>query len=100
MNVYTDEQKHYDAELIVDVIRRLNGSIIPVGYSADDYVRYQNLENMFQILDVFIDEILSDVLYYENDDRYDEGKAGRAARKWVDEKTAQFLAHQNKGEKK
>ena len=40
MNVYTDEQKHYDAELIVDVIRRLNGSIIPVGYSADDYVRY------------------------------------------------------------
>lgn len=67
---------------LIDVVKKLNGPIGPVGDSVVDGNRYQNLEQMLDMLDTLIDDVCA-VSKERNAHQSSLQKAGKKAHQWL-----------------
>lgn len=58
-----------ETEIIIEIIKKLNGRIDPVGETHIDNERFENLKKLCDIIESLICDI--DSVAYENRDRYE-----------------------------
>lgn len=69
---------------LYELVRKLNGSIKPVGMSHIDSISYKNLKNVIELTEqLFYD--LKDVAEYKDRPEHSMNKAGKEARRFLDE---------------
>lgn len=84
---------------LIEIIRKLNGPIEPLGDAADDWNRYQNMEDLAVVIDALVDDMceVSACRYAQEASLRKAGERAHLLLSDVAETLVEFLGKQEEG---